>query len=180
MTPEGTGSSRLRVGVLLGGVVIIGAMVTLFAKSFEFDPAFIGSPLIGKPAPDFTLQDLEGRTYTLSELRGQPVVINFWASYCAPCVTEHPTLVQAARHYQGRAHFLGIIFQDSVERIEAFQDRYGPWGPSLLDPDGKVAVAYGIYGPPETFFIDKDGVIQKKVISAVNPRELKETVDALL
>lgn len=171
---------RLRLGVLLAGLVIIGAMVALFAKSFEFDPAFIGSPLIGKPAPDFTLQDLDGRTYTLSDLRGQPVVLNFWASYCAPCVTEHPTLVQAARYYDGRAHFLGIIFQDSVDRIEAFQERYGPWGPSLLDPDGKVAVAYGIYGPPETFFIDKQGVIRKKVISAVNPRELKETVDAML
>ena len=172
--------SRLNPWVLVLGLLIIVPMILLFAKSFAFDPEFIESPLLGKPAPDFTLVDLDGNTVSLSSLRGTPVVLNFWASYCQPCVTEHPTFTAAARHYQDRVQFLGIIYQDQDDRIQAFNQQFGTWGPTLKDPAGKVAIAYGIYGPPETFFIDREGTVQLKVISAVHPQLMKETLDAML
>lgn len=180
--PPATGLARPRLNrwVLGLGLLIIVPLVLLFAKSFSFDPEFVESPLLGKPAPDFTLVDLEGNAVTLSSFRGTPVVLNFWASYCPPCVTEHPTFTAAANHYQGKVQFLGVIYQDKEERIRAFIERLGTWGPTLADPAGKVAIAYGIYGPPETFFIDSDGIVQSKVISAVHPQLMKETLDAML
>ena len=123
---------KLNRWVLLTGLVLIVPLVMLFAKSFSFDKEFIESPLLGKPAPDFTLQDLEGNTVSLSSLRGKPVVINFWASYCAPCVTEHPTFTAAANFYRDQVHFLGVIYQDTVPRIEQFNQQFGVWGPALV------------------------------------------------
>ncbi len=176
----GSSKRRLNRWVLAIGFIVIVPTVFLFAKSFSFDKEFIESPLLGKPAPDFTLTDLDGNAISLSSLRGKPVVLNFWASYCAPCVTEHPTFTAAAEFYQDQVQFLGVIYQDTEPRIEAFNQQFGAWGPTLIDPGGKAAIAYGIYGPPETFFIDREGVIRLKVISAVHPRLMKETLDALL
>ncbi len=171
---------RLNLTVLGVGLLIVLPMVWMFVRSFDFDPAYVESPLIGQPAPDFTLVDLDGNLYTLSELRGQPVVLNFWASYCPPCITEHPYFSAAAEHYRGRVHFFGVVYQDSEDNIRGFLRELGSWGPSLLDPSGKVAIAYGIYGPPETFFIDSYGIVQRKVISAVPPQILESTLDSML
>lgn len=180
ISPGNRRRPRLNPWILVAGLLLTVPLVLLFAKSFSFDPEFVESPLLGKPAPDFALTDLDGNTVSLSALRGRPVVLNFWASYCQPCVTEHPTFTAAAKHYRGEVEFLGIIYQDSEERISKFNQQLGAWGRSLVDPGGKVAIAYGIYGPPETFFIDRDGIIRLKVISAVHPQLMKETLDAML
>lgn len=165
--------------VLLVGLAVALPLVAMLAVAFRFDPSYVHSPLIGRPAPDFRLQDLEGDTVTLSELRGAPVVVNFWATYCVPCIQEHPLLMAASRHYEGRVHFLGVVYQDDPELIARFQRERGSWGPALLDPEGKVAIAYGVYGPPETFFIDRDGVVVDKVISAVPPDRLRSLLERL-
>jgi cytochrome c biogenesis protein CcmG, thiol:disulfide interchange protein DsbE len=166
--------------VLLIGALLVLPLMALLAISFRFDPKVVESPLIGKPAPEFTLLDLDGNTYSLSELRGKPVVINFWSTWCPPCIQEHPWLERASQQYAGRVHFLGVIYQDDPETIRRFLRQRGAWGPALVDPDNRVALAYGVFGPPETFFVDAQGTIVDKVIGAVPPRYLSEKLDELL
>lgn len=171
---------KVNLRVLLVGALLVVPLVVLLANGFRFDPKIVESPLVGKEAPSFLLVDLEGRSYDFEELRGQPMVINFWATYCVPCIYEHPLLIQAADHYQGRVHFLGVIYQDEPELIRAFNAERGTWGPSLVDNGGRMAIAYGVYGPPETFFIDRDGVIVHKVIGQVDGQTLVDVVEEML
>jgi cytochrome c biogenesis protein CcmG/thiol:disulfide interchange protein DsbE len=166
--------------VLVIGAVIAVPLIALLAVAFDFNPQVVASPLIGKPAAAFELRDLGGRSYRLADLQGKPVVINFWSTYCPPCIDEHPLLMAAAKHYGDEVQFLGVVFQDDPDLIRRFVTQLGSWGPTLLDPDGKVAIAYGVYGPPETFFIDRNGVIVDKVIGQVGGRQLQETVDRML
>lgn len=166
--------------VLVIGALIVVPLLVFLAIAFRFDPRTIESPLVGKPAPEFALVDLDGRRVDLAELEGKPVVINFWATWCQPCVVEHPMLVEAARIYDGRAHFLGIVYQDEPDLIRRFVDRRGAWGPALLDPDSRVAIAYGVYGAPETFILDADGTIVRKVTGMLDWDTISDTLDALL
>jgi cytochrome c biogenesis protein CcmG/thiol:disulfide interchange protein DsbE len=155
-------------------------LLVVLAVSLRFDPREIPSPLIGTQAPVFELTALDGETVDLDELRGQPVLINFWATWCQPCVVEHPVLVDGARRYQGRARFLGVIYQDEVEKIERFVAMRGHWGSTLVDPDSKVALAYGVYGAPETFILDRDGKIVEKVTGGLSPGHLDALLGPLL
>ncbi len=166
-------------------VILVGAVITLplllfLAVSLRFDPREIPSPLVGAPAPDFELRSLDGEPVRLSALRGQPVLINFWATWCQPCIAEHPVLVDGARRYSGRAHFLGIIYQDEPEMIQRFIAARGGWGRTLVDPGVKVALSYGVYGAPETFIVDKDGVIVEKVTGPTSRRHLDALLGPLL
>jgi len=166
--------------VLLVGAAVALPLLVLLGVAFRHDPNVVESPLIGKPAPSFRLADLDGNIVALEDLRGRPVVINFWATYCAPCWVEHPLFMEGARRWRGQIEFLGVIFQDDPETIAQFNTEYGSWGPSLIDDGGRVAIAYGVYGPPETFFIDREGVIVDKVIGAVAPGQLLDTANRLL
>ena len=165
--------------LLIGGLISLPVLVFL-AISFQFDPRQIDSPLLGKQAPGFVLQDLEGNEVNLEALRGKPVMLNFWATWCQPCIVEHPVLQAGARRYADRVHFLGVIYQDETDAIRRFIRQKGSWGPSLIDPDVKVGIAYGVYGAPETFFIDADGVIVEKVTGALSPARLDHILGALL
>ena len=165
--------------LLIGGLLSLPILVFL-GISFRFNPRLIDSPLVGKPAPNFVLRDLDGNVVSLEALRGKPVLINFWATWCQPCIVEHPVLQAGARRYKDRVHFLGVIYQDETEAIEQFIRERGSWGPSLVDPEVKVGIAYGVYGAPETFFVDKNGVIVEKVTGAISPRQLDGILGALL
>jgi len=138
------------------------------------DPHIVDSPLVGRPAPSFSLSPLDGGApVSLDGLAGRPAVINFWATWCIPCLEEHGVLVQAARTSQGNARYLGIVYQDDAERVRAFLDqRGGAAYPSLLDADGKTAIAYGIFGVPETFFLDAQGRIAAKHVGPLTPESL--------
>ncbi len=166
--------------VLLFGTLLVAPLLIFLALSFRFNPNLIDSPLIGKPAPAFTLRDLDGEVVRLRDLAGRPVVINFWATWCQPCIVEHPVLISGARRYSGRVTFLGVVYQDRPELIRQFLRERGAWGPSLLDPDNGVALAYGVYGAPETFFIDAAGVIAEKVTGPVSPGQLDRILGGLL
>ena len=166
--------------VILVGALIVTPLIVVLALSFGKDPRAIDSPLIGKAAPSFTLRDLNGDVVALEELRGQPVVLNFWATWCQPCVVEHPTLVAGAKRYEGKASFLGVIYQDEPEKIRRFLSQRGTWGPALIDTDGDVAIAYGVYGAPETYFISSDGVIAEKVVGAIRPDVMANILGPLL
>jgi cytochrome c biogenesis protein CcmG/thiol:disulfide interchange protein DsbE len=166
--------------VLLFGALIVIPLLIFLALSFGKDPRALDSPLVGKPAPNFSLRGINGELVQLEEFRGQPVFLNFWATWCQPCIAEHPVLQAAARRYEGRVQFLGIVYHDEVEKIESFLDSRGEWGPTLLDLEGSVAVAYGVYGAPETFLIDRDGVITEKLVGVVHPDLLSRKLDNLL
>lgn len=166
--------------VLLVGTLAIAPLLVFLALGLGHDPTTIASPLIGKPAPAFSLTDLEGTTWTLEDLRGQPLVVNFWATWCQPCVWEHPILIDGARRYRDRVRFLGVILHDQPEKVRAMVSRRGAWGPSLLDPGSQAAIAYGVYGAPETFFIDKTGTIVFKQTGPVTPDLLDRVLSSLL
>jgi len=165
--------------VLFLGLGLIIPIVLLLAIGFRFNPNELDTPLLGKPAPEFTLTDLDGKQWTLSELKGTPVVLNFWATWCGPCKWEHPVLVQAARNGLGGATYLGVVYQDEPEAIQAFVQQHGQWGPVLMDDAGKVSIAYGVYGVPETFFIDSQGIIQNKVAAPLDMPTLQGLLSEL-
>jgi cytochrome c biogenesis protein CcmG/thiol:disulfide interchange protein DsbE len=171
---------KLNAKVVVVGVAVALPLLVVLAVSLRFDPREIPSPLIGTQAPVFELVGLDGETVDLAELRGQPVLINFWATWCQPCIAEHPVLVDGARRYQGRARFLGIIYQDESEKIERFMAARGAWGSTLVDPESRVALAYGVYGAPETFILDRNGKIVEKVTGAMGPRQLDSLLGPLL
>ena len=168
-----------RWALILGSLVVLPLIVVL-AVSFRFDPRTIDSPLVGGPAPSFALPDLDGEVHRLSDLEGAPVVINFWATWCQPCIVEHPMLLSASRQLEGRVQFLGVIYLDEPDKIRRFVRQRGAWGPSLVDEGSEVAIAYGVYGAPETFILDAEGVIVDKVTGLVDPDRLFATLDGLL
>jgi cytochrome c biogenesis protein CcmG/thiol:disulfide interchange protein DsbE len=167
------------VGVVGAAVVVLTA---LLAFGLTRDPRLIRTPLIGRPAPDFTLSTLEGDgTIRLSDLRGQIVVLNFWASWCAACRVEHPNFVVAWNRYRDRGVvFLGVVYQDSPSAARGYMQEMGGDWPNVVDPDTRTALAYGVFGVPETFFIDRDGVIRHKQIGASSYDLLIEQIQNLL
>lgn len=121
----------------------------------------VSSPaVVGSAAPDFSLADLDGNPLRLADLRGRPVILYFWASWCGPCVEEFPLLREAsARHEQHGLAVVGIVVDDRSEAARDFMARNGATWPAAMDPGGRVAAAYGILGPPQTYFIGADGTI---------------------
>ena len=128
------------------------------------DPSEIPSALIGKPTPAFSLTTLDGDPISSADLAGRPAVINFWGSYCIPaCVEEHPVLIGLNDRYGDQLRLVGILYNDTPADALDFLATYGDGGwPQADDPTGEVALAYGVLGPPETFFIDADGIVRAK------------------
>ncbi len=145
------------------------------------DPSQIVSPLVGRAAPDFRLQALDGQWVRLADYRGHPVVLNFWASWCPPCRDEAPLLAEAAATYGPNGLvMLGVVFQDSPDAARAFMAGFGQRYPGLIDPGGRAALDYGVGGIPETFFIGRDGTIVAKQIGPVTEAGLRADIDAIL
>jgi cytochrome c biogenesis protein CcmG/thiol:disulfide interchange protein DsbE len=142
-------------------------------------PPAADAGLVGKVAPDLTLRRLDGGgEVRLSQFRGRPVVLNFWASWCAPCRQEAQVLNAAARRYQGRVQFLGVDIRDSEGAARAFQASVRspyPVGPAVVGG----ASAYGVSAPPETVFIDRQGRITASVVGPVSERQLQLSIEEL-
>jgi cytochrome c biogenesis protein CcmG/thiol:disulfide interchange protein DsbE len=132
-----------------------------------------GGGRVGQTAPDFALADLEGKPLRLNDLRGRPVIVNFWASWCGPCVEEFPLLqTAAAQHQADGLAVVGIVYRDNSEAARAFMARLGASWPAAMDPGDQVAESFGIYGPPETFFIDRNGVVRGRQIGQLTAADL--------
>jgi cytochrome c biogenesis protein CcmG/thiol:disulfide interchange protein DsbE len=144
-------------------------------------PAASGLAQIGQPAPNFVLADLDGNPLRLDALRGRPVIVNFWASWCGPCVEEFPLLVNASAAHRGDGLVvIGIVFRDRSEAARAFMARMGASWPAAMDPGEFVATRYGIIGPPETFFIDRKGVIAGRQIGQLGAADLQRGLGQIL
>jgi cytochrome c biogenesis protein CcmG/thiol:disulfide interchange protein DsbE len=161
--------------VLVVGAVVALPLVGLLLVSLGRNPQRIDSPLVGMPAPFFRLVPAGGGApVSLDQLRGRPVVLNFWATWCGPCFDEHPVLLDGARRHAGRAQFLGAIYDDEEAPIVAFLKQHGSAYPTLVDGGGRTAIAYGVYGVPETFFISPTGTITDKYVGPLTSEKLDE------
>jgi cytochrome c biogenesis protein CcmG/thiol:disulfide interchange protein DsbE len=144
--------------------VVVLPITWLLFQGFGRDPRQVTSPLIQRAAPAWSLTTLDGETLSSADLAGRPYVVNFWASWCIPaCVDEHPVLAAAAEELGDEVAFVGVLYQDAPADARGFLDRYGDAGyPHLVDERGSLAVDYGVTGPPETFFVDAEGIVRAR------------------
>jgi cytochrome c biogenesis protein CcmG/thiol:disulfide interchange protein DsbE len=144
-----------------------------------------GTPVggsIGSQAPSFELVDLDGDPVRLADFRGSPVVVNFWASWCGPCVEEFPLLQQAAaEHAADGLALIGIVYRDNADAARSFMQQMGAEWPTVMDPGETVADEFGILaGPPETFFIDAEGTVVARQIGQLGATDLERHLAAIL
>ena len=181
---EGKPDRRRSRSTLVAGLVLVPviAFALLLATGLGRDPRELPSELVGQAAPGFRLPRLGGGGgIGLASLRGQVVVVNFWASWCLACREEHPALLAAWDRYRERGVVLiGIDFEDTEDAALAYAAEMGGDWPLVTDPGSRTAIAYGVFGVPETFVVAPDGTISAKRIGAVTYGWLTEEIDAAL
>lgn len=169
--------SWLVISAVLPVILLTGWVAVMAARG----GAAGGGAHIGQAAPDFALADLDGNPVRLSDLRGRPVILNFWASWCGPCVEEFPMLRDAlSRHAAQSVAVVGVVVRDNSEAARRFMERMGAGWPAVMDPGEQVADRFGIYGPPETFFIDANGIVRGRQIGQLNASDLERQLQLAL
>jgi cytochrome c biogenesis protein CcmG, thiol:disulfide interchange protein DsbE len=151
----------------------------LLLSGFGRDPMEISSPLIGRPAPEWTLTTLDGETLGSADLAGRPYVVNFWASWCGPCVDEHPVLTGTHEELGDELAMVGVLYQDDPDDARAFLARYGSTGyDHVVDEGGRLAIDFGVTGPPESYFVDATGIVRAKQFGPLNEALMDERLAA--
>lgn len=156
---------------------LFGVIVGFLWVGLSLNPREVPSPFIDKPAPDFTLKQLHNpqQTFSNKDMLGKVWMLNVWASWCVACRQEHPLLVQMAR--AKLFPVVGLNYKDSADDAKRWLlDGGDPYMLSAMDSKGDVGINYGVYGVPESFVIDKQGVIRHKVIGPLGPGELQNCV----
>jgi cytochrome c biogenesis protein CcmG/thiol:disulfide interchange protein DsbE len=182
---EGSVTRERRVGVLLWPLAIFAILAGIFAFALRSgDPSKLPSALIGKPVPNIALAGVEGLSdgtraiggFTGADLAaGQVSVVNFWASWCVPCVQEHPVLV-ALKEKTG-VRLYGVNYKDQAAAARRFLGRYGnPFAAVGVDGDGRAAIEWGVYGMPETFVVDGQGRIAYKHVGPIGADALEAKI----
>ncbi|MBU1866462.1 MAG: TlpA family protein disulfide reductase [Actinobacteria bacterium] len=172
------GKYAVATAAVVAALLLFGIMGSRFGKDLKE----VRSPLIGQPAPAIELELLEasGR-WSLDQHRGSVVVVNFWASWCLGCRLEHDDLLAASAAYQDRGVvFIGVVFQDEPGEAIAFLDELGRGYPNVVDPGSRTAVDYGVWAIPETYFVDRDGVVRSKISGESDYGLLMSHLDAVL
>ncbi len=165
-------------------LLVVGALIALLAFGLANRSPVTGKSgitRVDKPAPYFSLPLLGGGQLVLEEHVGQPIVINFWASWCPPCIQEAPALESAWRTYRSEdVLFVGVDIQDTEEDAVEYVRDLDITYPNGLDRDGRVTIDYGVIGLPVTFFVNRDGVIQRRWVGAIDERRLTQFVGELI
>jgi cytochrome c biogenesis protein CcmG/thiol:disulfide interchange protein DsbE len=159
-------------------LIVFVVLVGFLAVGLNLDPREVPSPLIGKPAPAFDLPQLEQpeQIFSPKQMLGKVWMLNVWASWCVSCRDEHPVLVQYANH-EGMPVLVGLDYKDQRADGQRWLSRFGnPYTVSAVDADGRVGINYGVYGVPETYLIDKAGVIRYKQIGPITPDVLEKKI----
>ena len=185
MSSDDRPAARPRPWLMLAPVAFFAGIAILFAFALgRGDPSKLPSALIGRPAPAIALPAVEGLTVggravpglAAGDLtRGAPTVVNFWASWCAPCVEEHPLLVGLAK--RTNVAIVGVNYKDQPEAARRFLARLGnPFVAVGADPNGRAAIEWGVYGMPETFVVDGRGVIVAKHVGPISAESLEQRI----
>ncbi len=183
---EALAPRRPRLNFLLPALIFAGLAALFLARLFAGDPSRVPSALIGRPVPAFTLAPLDGLQLggrpvpglSQADLKGRVTVVNVWASWCAPCRQEHPLLMDLAKDPAVRV--VGINYKDNPENARRFLGALGnPFAAVGVDPNGRAAIDWGVYGVPETFIIGPDGTIRHKQIGPLAPDTMPAFLAAL-
>lgn len=165
----------------LAPLLVFCILVTLFVVGLENDPQLVPSPLIGKPVPAFELPVLQTPDILLTQedIKGEVVLINVWASWCVACRHEHPLLVDLSK--SDTVKIIGLNYKDSREAALGWLEKFGdPYFSSLYDSSGRTGIDLGVYGVPETYLLDRNGIIRYKHIGPVDGKVLEETLLPLI
>ena len=158
---------------------VFAALIVLLGVGLRLNPREVPSPLIGKPAPAFELPLLTApeRSFSQKDMLGKVWVLNVWASWCAPCLVEHPQISRLS----GAVPVVGLNYKDAREDALPWLARNGnPFVATVYDGAGRIALDYGVYGVPETYVIDRQGVIRYKRIGPITPEILNDKIQPLL
>lgn len=182
MSATETTPRRRRPLLLLLPVLLFAALAGLFfVRLYSGDPSRIPSALIGRPAPDLSLPPLEGLVkdgvavpgLSPADFKGKVTLVNVWASWCAPCREEHPLLMALAR--DPRLRLVGLNYKDAPDNARRFLGQHGlPYAAVGVDPNGRAAIEWGVYGVPETFLVGPDGAIAYKFVGPLNEASVKD------
>lgn len=173
----------MAAGLTLGKSLLIplgvfAALVVFLALGFGLkDPHYLPSALVGKPFPQFELRDLadESRLRSRDDLLGTVSLVNVWATWCPNCLVEHPELMRVAS--EGDVPVYGVNYNDDTEKARAWLARHGdPYRFSVVDDEGRLAIDLGVYGAPETFVVDRQGMIRLRHVGPVTARDWRETL----
>jgi len=159
---------RRRLLTLVAVIAPAVGLLALLGYGFTREARYIPTPFLAKPAPAFALTLFDGSALRLGDLRGKVVFLNFWASWCPPCRAEARTLEAAWQKYRDQGVvFVGVNIQDEEENARAFIQEFGITYPNGIDRGSRIAIDYGVWGLPETYFIDREGRITHKQIGAL-------------
>jgi len=174
-------AARSRLWIFLIPLAAFAVLAVFLGRGLSLNPREVPSPLIGKPAPTFTLTRLNDAATSVksADLQGKVWVLNVWASWCGPCRDEHPLWVEFAR--RSKVPIVGLNYKDQRANALNWLRQLGdPYAMSLFDGDGKVAIDWGVYGVPETFVIDRQGIVRFKHVGPVTPEVLGGKIEPLL
>lgn len=160
-------------------LVVVAGFLGVLATSEGGDSRTAESPLVGRPAPSVAGETIWGEEFQAPEPPGEYVLVNFFATWCVPCIREHPELVEFERRHAaaGDASVVSIVYDSRLRQVrEFFTDNGGEW-PVVLDPDGRIALSYGVSGVPESYLIDPGGTIVAKLIGGVTADGLDQVLD---
>lgn len=162
-------------------LAVFAAIVGFLAVGLGLNPREVPSPLIGKPAPAFALPRLDDPNQKVSreDLLGQVWMLNVWASWCTPCREEHPLVIDIARRQLVPVY--GLNYKDAGPAARSWLASLGnPYRANLVDADGRVGIDFGVYGVPETFIIDRQGVVRFKHVGPLTPEVVRKRIEPLL
>lgn len=175
----------MKRGIVWGSVIVAASALVVavaFVSRFGVDPQLSPSPLIGKPVPDVTVYRVpDGEPIALGELGGEILVVNFWAPWCVPCRAEHAELTAVAEAFgSAGVRLLGIAYESREAHIVEFLDELGWSYEVALDDRSRAAIGFGIRGVPETFFVDRDGLVVAKVTGPVDYTIVALTLERII
>jgi cytochrome c biogenesis protein CcmG, thiol:disulfide interchange protein DsbE len=183
---SGTGTGKRLMILLLGTMLLATAGCLNAGKNFSTDggassnAAVQSGGMIGKPAPDFALKSLDGSTVSLSDLRGKPLMVNFWATWCPPCKEEMPVFQAAYEKYRDQGfEFVGIDMKEDERTVRNFVEEGGYTWTFLLDTTGQASNSYRVSAVPTTYFIDREGIIQGMFLGAISKSVLESRLQSI-
>ena len=162
-------------------LALFAGVLLFLGVGLGLNPREVPSPLIGKPAPAFALPRLddEGKTLSREDMLGKVWMLNVWASWCAPCREEHPLVIDIARRQLVPVY--GLNYKDTRNAAKGWLAGLGnPYQATLFDADGRVGIDFGVYGVPETFIIDRKGIVRLKHVGPLTPQVVRERIEPLL